>query len=166
MRFTFRGPELISAHIAHGLNWKGSTNVLKLKGASFKFSVPIDSKPVSSRWVQTPRLRYLSPRSNVKGSPCIVKPYLPRLLCTKPIIKVETSPINSIADHKTHLQVIHVILRHDSFHTTLQGHLRLTTWKRTFLQRCKLWQQLGYMDKETLFPYWPHHGISRRRCGG
>ena len=93
---------------------------------TFKFSEPIDSAvllgPVSSRWADSlsnTQMPHLSSLSDTKGSPPIDKSYLLRLPCTKPIVMVQMSPINSIADLGTHLHVIHATVRHlFSHHTT------------------------------------------------
>ena len=71
--------------------------------------------------------------------PRIDKSCLLRLPCSKPIVMVKMSS-----------RLIYTRPYNISFHT--HDEVRLSTWKRTFLQRCKsIWQRLGYMYKGRCF---------------
>ena len=132
---------------------------------SFKFQIQIhliDSKPVSSRWVDS--------KSSTRVALLIVslqrqRSYLLRLPCTKPIVMVKTSPINSMADLEPHPHVIHAPLQHGCFH--IPHHWVISHWIHEI--------EFSYKDANhygncfathvqgTLF-FWRHDWIPRSRC--
>ena len=113
---------------------------------------------------QTPRLGHLSSCSDIK-SPRIDKSYLLRLPCTKLMVMVKMLPINSIADLETHIHVIHATLQHGLF---TPYYVVISDWQ---LERGLSYKDVNRYGNSlrptynvTLFRYWQHHGITRRRC--
>ena len=114
---------------------------------------------------QISRLCYLLSRFDVKGSPRIDKAYLLRLFCAKPhghgqdvTHKFYSQPRDSSTRHSFD-PTTSLFTPHDEVISDWQFKL-----SRIYLQRRKsLWQQLVYTYEGTLFPYWLHHGIPRRR---
>jgi hypothetical protein len=118
-----------------------------------------------SHIAQTPSLRHLPSRPDVKRSPtanhiCFI------FLAQVPVVLVKTAvtykPFTSIRpqESSTRQPAPHSIA---SFYTT-GGHLTLT--KENFLTMTLLNMATAWLPtyNGTLFSYWRHHGIPRRRC--